>query len=277
MTRFITDSCSDMIQTEGGNFVSVPLVISTDEKEYVDDEYLDIHEMLDDLSVYKGKSGTACPSVESWLHAFEGADTIFVATMTSALSGTYNSALVAKKIYEHSHPEAKIHVFDTLSAGPELRLLMEKLFSFERAGKTFEEIVRCGEKYLQTTRLFFALKSLHNLAQNGRVNKVIAAAAGALGISVLGTASAEGTLESSAKCRGDKKVIAGMLEEITKAGFQNGKVRISHVENPELAEKLRIALMERFPEAEILTYKARGLCSYYAERGGILVGVECSL
>lgn len=277
MTRFITDSCSDMIQTEGGNFVSVPLVISTDEKEYVDDEYLDIHEMLDDLSVYKGKSGTACPSVESWLHAFEGADTIFVATMTSALSGTYNSALVAKKIYEHSHPEAKIHVFDTLSAGPELRLLMEKLFSFERAGKTFEEIVRCGEKYLQTTRLFFALKSLHNLAQNGRVNKVIAAAAGALGISVLGTASAEGTLESSAKCRGDKKVIAGMLEEITKAGFQNGKVRISHVENPELAEKLRIALMERFPEAEILIYKARGLCSYYAERGGILVGVECSL
>lgn len=277
MTRFITDSCSDMIQTEGGNFVSVPLVISTDEKEYVDDEYLDIHEMLDDLSVYKGKSGTACPSVESWLHAFEGADTIFVVTMTSALSGTYNSALVAKKIYEHSHPEAKIHVFDTLSAGPELRLLMEKLFSFERAGKTFEEIVRCGEKYLQTTRLFFALKSLHNLAQNGRVNKVIAAAAGALGISVLGTASAEGTLESSAKCRGDKKVIVGMLEEITKAGFQNGKVRISHVENPELAEKLRIALMERFPEAEILIYKARGLCSYYAERGGILVGVECSL
>ena len=277
MTRFITDSCSDMIQTEGGNFVSVPLVISTDEKEYVDDEYLDIHEMLDDLSVYKGKSGTACPSVESWLHAFEGADTIFVVTMTSALSGTYNSALVAKKIYEHSHPEAKIHVFDTLSAGPELRLLMEKLFSFERAGKTFEEIVRCGEKYLQTTRLFFVLKSLHNLAQNGRVNKVIAAAAGALGISVLGTASAEGTLESSAKCRGDKKVIAGMLEEITKAGFQNGKVRISHVENPELAEKLRIALMERFPEAEILIYKARGLCSYYAERGGILVGVECSL
>ena len=277
MTRFITDSCSDMIQTEGGNFVSVPLVISTDEKEYVDDEYLDIHEMLDDLSVYKGKSGTACPSVESWLHAFEGADTIFVATMTSALSGTYNSALVAKKIYEHSHPEAKIHVFDTLSAGPELRLLMEKLFSFERAGKTFGEIVRCGEKYLQTTRLFFALKSLHNLAQNGRVNKVIAAAAGALGISVLGTASAEGTLESSAKCRGDKKVIAGMLEEITKAGFQNGKVRISHVENRELAEKLRIALMERFPEAEILIYKARGLCSYYAERGGILVGVECSL
>ena len=277
MTRFITDSCSDMIQTEGGNFVSVPLVISTDEKEYVDDEYLDIHEMLDDLSVYKGKSGTACPSVESWLHAFEGADTIFVATMTSALSGTYNSALVAKKIYEHSHPEAKIHVFDTLSAGPELRLLMEKLFSFERAGKTFEEIVRCGEKYLQTTRLFFALKSLHNLAQNGRVNKVIAAAAGTLGISVLGTASVEGTLESSAKCRGDKKVIAGMLEEITKAGFQNGKVRISHVENLELAEKLRIALMERFPEAEILIYKARGLCSYYAERGGILVGVECSL
>lgn len=276
MTRFIADSCSDLLQIEGVDFVAVPLTISTDTSDYVDDQDLDIKGMLDDLATYKGKSGTACPSVERWLEAFEGADTIYIGTMTSTLSGTYNSALVAKDLYGQSHPEVKIHVFDTLSAGPELRLLMEKLIELDQSGMEFEEVCKMGEDYMQKTRLFFALKSLHNLAQNGRVNKVVAAAAGVLGISVLGTASEEGTLEAVSKCRGDKKVIAGFLEEIGKAGFTQGKIRINHVENLTLAEKLRDAILEKYSEAEIMIYEARGLCSYYAERGGMLVGVECN-
>ena len=276
MTRFIADSCSDLLQIEGVDFVAVPLTISTDTSDYVDDQDLDIKGMLDDLATYKGKSGTACPSVELWLEALEGADTIYIGTMTSTLSGTYNSALVAKDLYGQSHPEVKIHVFDTLSAGPELRLLMEKLIELDQSGMEFEEVCKMGEDYMQKTRLFFALKSLHNLAQNGRVNKVVAAAAGALGISVLGTASEEGTLEAVSKCRGDKKVIAGFLEEIGKAGFTQGKIRINHVENLTLAEKLRDAILEKYSDAEIMIYEARGLCSYYAERGGMLVGVECN-
>ena len=276
MTRFIADSCSDLLQIEGVDFVAVPLTISTDTSDYVDDQDLDIKGMLDDLATYKGKSGTACPSVERWLEAFEGVDTIYIGTMTSTLSGTYNSALVAKDLYEQSHPEVKIHVFDTLSAGPELRLLMEKLIELDQSGMEFEEVCKMGEDYMQKTRLFFALKSLHNLAQNGRVNKAVAAAAGALGISVIGTASEEGTLEAVSKCRGDKKVIAGFLEEIGKAGFTQGKIRINHVENLTLAEKLRDAILEKYPDAEIMIYEARGLCSYYAERGGMLVGVECN-
>lgn len=276
MTRFIADSCSDMLQIEGVDFVAVPLTISTDVSDYVDDKELDIKGMLDDLAAYKGKSGTACPSVEQWLQAFEGADTIYIGTMTSTLSGTYNSALVAKELYEQSHPEVKIRVFDTLSAGPELRLLMEKLIELDKSGMDCNEVCRRAEDYMKQTRLFFALKSLHNLAQNGRVNKVVAAAAGALGISVLGTASTEGTLEPVSKCRGDKKVIAGFLEEIGKAGYSQGKIRINHVENLTLAEKLRDAILEKYPNAEIMIYEARGLCSYYAERGGVLVGVECN-
>lgn len=224
MTRFIADSCSDMLQMEGVDFVAVPLTISTDVKDYVDDENLDVKGMTEDLAGYKGKSCTACPGVESWLKAFEGADVIYVGTMTSTLSGTYNSALVAKEMYQQSHPEARIHVFDTLSAGPELRLLMEKLTELDREGKNFEEVVRLGCEYMKRTRLFFALKSLHNLAQNGRVSKVVAAAAGVLGISVFGTASQEGTLEPSAKCRGRKKVVEEFLNEITKTGFQKGRI-----------------------------------------------------
>ncbi|MFR0073277.1 MAG: DegV family protein [Blautia caecimuris] len=87
MTRFIADSCSDMLQMEGVDFVAVPLTISTDVKDYVDDENLDVKGMTEDLAGYKGKSCTACPGVESWLKAFEGADVIYVGTMTSTLSG----------------------------------------------------------------------------------------------------------------------------------------------------------------------------------------------
>lgn len=110
MTRFIADSCSDMLQMEGVDFVAVPLTISTDVKDYVDNENLDVKGMTENLAGYKGKSCTACPGVESWLNAFEGADVIYVGTMTSTLSGTYNSALVAKEMYQQSHPEARIHV-----------------------------------------------------------------------------------------------------------------------------------------------------------------------
>ncbi len=274
MTRFIADSCGDMLQIEGVDFKAAPLTISTDTTDYVDDENLQITQMLDALAAYKGKSSTSCPSVDSWLKVFEGADTIYVVTITSTLSGTYNSALVAKEMYLQSHPDAKIHVFDTLSAGPEIMLLIEKLIELDRDGKSFEDVCTFAEEYQKKTRLFFALKSLHNLAQNGRVSKVVAAAAGALGISVLGTASSEGTLEPSAKCRGDKKVIAKFIEEITQAGFTKGKVRINHVENPKLAQMLRNAVLEKYPQAEVLVYPAGGLCSYYAERGGIMLGIE---
>ena len=85
MTRFIADSCSDMLQMEGVDFVAVPLTISTDVKDYVDNENLDVKGMTEDLAGYKGKSCTACPGVESWLNAFEGADVIYVGTMTSTL------------------------------------------------------------------------------------------------------------------------------------------------------------------------------------------------
>lgn len=87
MKRLIADSCSDLLQLEGADFVAVPLTISTDTTDYVDDENLDIPGMLKDLAAYKGKSGTACPSVERWLQAFEGADQIYIGTMTSTLSG----------------------------------------------------------------------------------------------------------------------------------------------------------------------------------------------
>lgn len=274
-TRFISDSASDVREMEHADFVSVPLRITTGRADYVDDEDLDVPGMLRDLSTYKGRSGTSCPGIDSWLEAFGEADRIYVVTITSGLSGTFNSAEVARRQYLQSHPDARVHVFDSLSTGPEERLLLEKLVELEGQGLSFEEVCRRGRAYLEKSRLFFTLASLHNLAQNGRVSKVVAAAVGVLGIRMLGTASPEGTLQPLAKCRGDKKLLELLRDKLREAGYRGGKVRISHVSCGELAQTFKAAILEGYPGADVLAYEARGLCSYYAEAGGMLIGCEC--
>lgn len=274
MMKLIADSSANLTMLEGVTYQSVPMTIRAGERDFVDDETLDTHELLDYLAAHNGKSGTACPSLDSWLKAFEGADEIFVITITSRLSGTCASAMAARDVYLQSHPDTKIHVFDTLSTGPEMQLLAERIAALYAMGLSFDVICEKAREYLATTHLFFRLKSLHNLAQNGRVSKLTAGAVGILGIQILSTASSEGTIQPVEKCRGEKKTREAMVQHILDTGYRGGKVRIHHAENPDAAGALAASLRERFPEADIEILPCAGLCSYYAERGGVIVGFE---
>lgn len=274
MNRFVADSSCDLPEISGVSTVSVPLTIYSDVFSYRDEPGMDIHGMLDALEDHRGRSYTSCPSVDAWLQAFRGADAVYVGTLTSALSGAYNAAMAARDIHLQSHPETKIHVFDTLTTGPEGRLFMEKVIELASAGLEFDQVVARAEAYRQTTRLLFSLRSLRNMAQNGRVSKVLASAVGVLGIGITGTASPEGTLEPIAKTRGEKRTMARLIEEVEKAGYRGGRLRISHVENPAAGEMIREHFLAQYPDADIVVYPADGLCSYYAERGGVLIGVE---
>lgn len=273
--KIVTDSSCDIWELNGVDFAVAPMTISTDNKLYVDNQELDVRLMSEDLAKYKGVSHTACPSVGSWLDCYEGYDEVFVVTLTGAMSGTYNSAMTAKGIYEEENENVKIHVFDSLSTGPEMRLLIEKLKEMIEENLTFEEIVEKGQDYLNHTRLFFALKSLHNFAMNGRVSKAVASAIGVLNISIFATASEEGTIQQISKCRGEKKVVKSMIEHLENAGYHGGKVRISHADNLKLAHNVRDKILELYPHADIIVYPMGGLCTYYAEIGGLLVGCEC--
>ena len=273
--KIVADSSCDIWELNGVDFAVAPMTISTDNKQYVDNQELDVRLMSDDLAKYKGISHTACPSVGSWLDCYEGFDEIFVITLTGAMSGTYNSAMTAKGIYEEENENVKVHVFDSLSTGPEMRLLIEKLKEMIEEDLTFEEIVEKGQDYLNHTRLFFALKSLHNFAMNGRVSKAVASAIGVLNISIFATASEEGTIQQISKCRGEKKVVKSMIEHLENAGYHGGKVRISHADNLKLAHNVRDKILELYPNADIIVYPMGGLCTYYAEIGGLLVGCEC--
>lgn len=274
--KIIADSSCDIKEFPGVDFASVPLTISTEERSFVDDSNLDVHEMLDYLATYHARSYTSCPSIDAWLKCFGDSEVIYVVTMTSTLSGTYNSAMTARGIYLEEHPDARIHVFDTLSTGPEMRLTIEKLAECITQGLDEAETINTVTKYLKRTRLFFSLESLHNMAQNGRVSKVVAAAAGFLGIRILGTASPEGDLQPLNKCRNEKRMIGTILEHLSLIGYEGGKFRINHIENSNFAHAIAECIRTHFPKADILIYPAGGLCSYYAERGGVMLGIECS-
>ncbi len=273
--RIVADSSADLITLEDKSVVSVPLKIRTDNKEYVDDESLDIKGMTDDLAAYRGKSGSACPGVGDWLDAFEDADRVFCITITSNLSGSYNSAMVAKEMYESENPDKKVCVIDSLSTGPEMRLIADKIRELLAAGKDYEEICEAIAEYQKSTYLVFMLKSLTNLANNGRVSPAVAKIAGVLGIHVVGIASEDGTLEQKAKSRGEKKGILAVWKQMKELGYKGGKVIIHHCFNLEAAKQLKEMITSEFANADVVIGVTKGLCSFYAERGGMLVGIEC--
>ena len=178
-------------------------------------------------------------------------------------------------MYLADHPDAKIYVVDSLSTGPGMVLLLEKLAELKSQGKSFEEVCSSIEKYRKRLKLYFSLSSLHNLAQNGRVSKIIASAIGFMNIKILGTASKEGTIEQVGKCRGNNRMIEKIIEQLKSNGFTKGKIRICHVECLEFANAVAEKIRSIFEGVDIKIVPARGLCSYYAERGGIILGCEC--
>lgn len=274
MTKIIADSSCNIKTVDGIDFEAVPMTLYTDDATYTDDENLNLEEMVTYFEKYSGRSYTSCPNVDAWLKAYEGADTIYVVTLTSTLSGTYNAAMAAREIYVSEHPDAKIEVFDSKSTGPEMHLIIEKLASLVHEGESFEDVCKQIRRYMMTTKLIFALGSLHNLSQNGRVNKVIASAVGVLGVSIIAKASDEGDIKPISKGRGEKRIISKLIEEMEKMGYKGGKVKLCHILNENLAISFTNALKDKFEKVEIEFYKATGLCSYYAERGGLIVGLE---
>ena len=272
--KIVADSSADVMSIPSLPYAIAPLKIITSEKEYVDDSNLDVIAMVNELSHYSDRSSTACPSVGDWLDAFGDAPYVFCVTITSGLSGSYNAAIGAKDAYEEAHPDRKVCVIDSLSAGPELRLIIEKLAQLILEGKDFDTI--CGEikEYQNRTGLMFKLESVKNLANNGRVSKLVAGAVGILGIRLVGKASDAGTLEVLHKVRGEKKALAVLMELMEELGYQGGKLRISHCINGVTARDFKEKILEKFPHADVELYACRGLVAFYAERGGLLFGFE---
>ena len=274
LIKIVSDSSSNILTSKGAPYASVPLKIVTKEKEYVDNAALDVAAMVENLKIVKGRTGTSCPNVYEWKEAMRDADGVFALTITSNLSGSYAAAMQAKAELEEECPEKRISVIDTLSTGPEMQLLIERLQALIAAGKDFDTIDREVREYAKHTHLIFCLRSLANLARNGRVNPVVAKVAGVLGIRVVGIASAVGTLELLHKPRGSERALAVILSVMKQGGYRGGKVRVAHCNNLKDAEQLAAMLRKQYENAEIEILPTTALCSFYAEEGGLMIGYE---
>ena len=273
-TKIVVDSSASLYTLQGVDFECVPLKIITDDAEYLDNGTMDAVGMAQTLRTYKGKTSTSCPNVSDWLAAYEGADEVYAITITGTLSGSYNAAQLAAEEYQQENPGKRVFVLDSLSTGPEQRLLAEHLRDLLAEGREFGEICEEMLRYHKHTHLLFSLESLANLARNGRVKPAVAAVARMLGIRVIGQASEAGELDVLCKTRGEHGALERIVLELKEHGYTNGRLHISHCGNPAAAERLKHMVKAVFDGAKVDISECGGLCSYYAELGGLLVGYE---
>lgn len=276
--KIVTDSGCDLRSLESESkelqFERVPLTLQIGTEIFRDDDGLDIDNMMATMYQSSKAATSSCPSPDAFLQAYKGVDNVIAVTITGTLSGSHNSARLAKNDLLEDYPNANIHVIDSLSTSGEIDLIVLELERLINLGLSFEEVVERITAYQEKTRLIFVLAKVDNLVKNGRLNKLVGKVVGLLNIRMVGQASKEGTLELLQKARGQKKAVSALVEEIQKAGYKGGKVYIAHANNPKICEQISEKIKAIYPDAVIQTGRTSGLCSFYAEDEGILMGYE---
>lgn len=276
--KIVADSGSDIRELDSLNqeasYEYVPLMFNIGTKVYVDDETLDIKGFVDAMENESSASSSACPAPNAYAETYKGADNVIVFTISSNLSGSYNSASLGKELILEQNPEANIHIFDTLSAGSEMNILVRKAAELINEGIEFDDLVQKMTAYHEKTNIAFLLESVDNLVKNGRVNRIVGQMIGLLGIKLIGQRSEDGRIELAQKSKGTKRAMRTLLTEFDNKKF-NGKVmEISHAMNPDSAEQLKKEVLAKYPQAKIRIVEMSGLCSFYAQRDGLIIGFE---
>ena len=274
--HIVSDTSCDLYTLEGGegifDFATIPFTIRIGGKEYIDDENMPVDEMLTANESHSEMAQTACPSPEDWRAKFAAPGPVLAFTISSALSGSYNSACTAKNMLQEDDPSKQIAVIDSRATGPEVAMLVLKARELILEGKTFDEIEKALTREAEKIHTIFALASYHNLIKAGRVNRLIGLIAGKLGFWGIGIGSDAGEIAIRGKARGDKSMIRFMVEEVRKVGIAGKEIRISHCRNEKDAQEMKNQLESQFPGVKVVLMETRGLDSFYAERRGLIVG-----
>lgn len=269
--KIVVDSSSDLtndyIKDENIGFEVVPLTINVDGKEYVDNETLSIDEMLTAMHKSTSKATSSCPSCGYFASTYEKAENVICITMTSKLSGTYNSAYLGSNDLAN-----KVHVVDSKATSGTMRLLVDKAYELMKQDLDFDTICEELEKYRDSLNLFFILDKFDNLVKNGRMSKVTAFIATALYIKPLCMAK-EGVIDVYEKPRTMKGALNRLVESIEKqcSETSNRTCVITHCKNESDALYLKEKIKERYQFKDIVISETKGLCSFYALEKGLLV------
>lgn len=274
--KIVVDSCCELPEElkKDNRFESVPLTLIVGEVyEKEDDENFDQKEFLDIVAKSPVCAKSACPSPERYMQAYQTeADNVYVITLSSHLSGSYNSAMLGKNLYHETHGEKNIYVVDSKSASCGETQIAFKLMELEEEGLSFEEIIGKIEEFVKNMNTYFVLDNLDTLRKNGRMSRVKAFVASTLSIKPVMGAD-DGTIIQRGQSVGIKKALAKMAELVVKEAVESEKknLMITHCNAPERAQSVKEQIEAKLPIKNILIMDTAGLSSLYANDGGVIV------
>lgn len=272
--RIVSDSCADLpVDLKHDLHVHrVPLSLQIEDETIIDDNTFNQIDFLRKMAESKQCPKSSCPSPESYMNEFEGVDDVYIITLSSKLSGSYNSAELAKKLYLEEHPNKNIEVIDSKSASVGQTLIALKIQELINQGKSFGEVVPLVHEYRDSIKTKFVLETLDNLRKNGRLSNLTAVICSALNIKpVMG--SDEGEIIKLDQARGIERALQRMIKFIEE-DVKNAKTRIlaiSHCNNFERAMYVKEEILKRIPFAKCFIANMAGVSSLYANEGGIIV------
>ena len=273
MTKFkiVVDSASDLtsdyLKNTDIGFEVCPLTITVGGVEFVDDDALKLEALMSSLKNANAKTSSSCPSPGVFLNAYEGAEYVFCVTLSSKLSGSFNSAFLASTMASN-----KVHVIDSKLVSGAERLIVDQLVGLINEGLSYEEIVTAIDKKVKDQKLLFVLQKFDNLVRNGRMSKIAKSIATFLNIKPL-CAGQDGEIKVLAKIRTLKVALHTLVETIgkDKTPLADKTCVVSHCDDEKTASFLAGLIRKFYPFKEVIVSKMRGLTSYYALEKGIIV------
>lgn len=273
--KIVVDSCCELPAelAQDQRFERVSLGLEVGEYNILDDESFNQAEFLRKVAEYPKCPKSSCPSPERFMESYhEEADHVYAVTLSSHLSGSYNSACLGKDLYYEKYGKKQIHVVDSESAsGGETQIAL-KIMELEERGLSFEKIVEKIEAFRDSIHTYFVLDNLETLRKNGRLSGVKALVASTLNIKpVMG--SNKGEIIQKSQTIGIKKALSKMAE-LAAAEVKNAAERrliITHCNALERAEQVKKMILQKVAFQECIIMDTRGVSSMYANDGGVIV------
>lgn len=278
MYKILIDSCGELPQElkEDGHFSNVALVLEVDGQQIVDDETFDQADFLSRVAKSPNAPKSACPSPDAYMQKMEGdADHIYIVTLSAKLSGSYNSACVARDMYLEEYENARVYVFNSKSASIGETLIGIKIAECEEAGMSFDDTVACVEDYISQQHTFFVLETLETLRKSGRLSNLKAIIASTLNIKPVMGSTDEGEICQLGQSRGMSKALDKMvscMQEVTK-NCEEKVLAISHCNCAERAYLLKAKLERAAKFKKIFIVDTAGVSTMYANDGGVIMVV----
>lgn len=274
--KIVIDSCGELLERwkKDTAVERASLTLTVDEEDIIDDETFDQAYFLKRVAESPNCPKSSCPSPERYMEAFDcDAEHVYAVTLSAELSGSYNSAVLGKNLMLESHPDQKIHVFNSRSASIGETLIGIKIEECEARGMEFEEIVEEVEAYIEKQNTFFVLENLETLRKNGRLSNLKAFVASALKIKPVMGATPEGTIIQLDQARGINKALIKMVDHIVEKTTDSAEkiLAISHCNCRDRAEIVKDAILKRIPVKDVVLLDTAGVSSMYANDGGIIV------